>query len=267
MDTERLLTDQPAVAVAAPHRDRGVQVIERVADVLRALAGESQGLSLSEIAGRVGLARSTVHRLVVALEREEFVAPATPNGRVRLGPGLIRLGAASQPELLRELVPLLQQLSEEVAETVDLAVLDGAAVRFVDQVLAPQRLRAVSSIGESFPLSCTANGKALLAALDRTRAERLLPPRLVALTPNTITSREQLWQELDEVQRRGYAIDHEEHNIGISAVGATVSDANGVIAAVTVVVPTPRFSGNEQWLAERLLDTCARASRVLGVSP
>jgi DNA-binding IclR family transcriptional regulator len=263
MDTKKSFVDAP-VAVPAPHADRGVQVIARAADVLRALAGEPDGLSLSEIAGRVGLARSTVHRLVVALEREQLLVAATPNGRVRLGPELTRLGVASQPNLLRELAPLLRGLSEEVQETVDLAVLDGAEVRFVDQALAPQRLRAVSSIGEGFPLFCTANGKALLAALGRELADQLLPAQLAAMTPNTITSRERLWRELDEVRAQGYAVDREEHHVGISAVGAVVSDVNGVGGAITIVVPTPRFGGNEEWLAQRLLDTCARADRVLG---
>jgi DNA-binding IclR family transcriptional regulator len=248
----------------AARADSGVQVIARVADVLRALEGEAQGLSLSQIAKRVGLARSTVHRLVVALEREGFVAAASPNGRVRLGPELARLGAASQPDLLRELRPLLRELSEELQETVDLAVLDGSEVRFIDQVLAPQRLRAVSGVGELFPLYCTANGKALLAALDHDTAEALLPARLTPLTPQTITSREQLWQELEDVRRRGYAVDREEHHVGISAVGATVSDTHGAVGAVTVVAPTPRFAGNEEWLARRLLEACARASEKLG---
>jgi DNA-binding IclR family transcriptional regulator len=181
-----------------------------------------------------------------------------------LGPELTRLGAASQPDLLRELGPLLRQLSEELQETVDLGVLDGSQVRFIDQILAPQRLRAVSGVGELFPLYCTANGKALLAAFEHDTAEALLPARLAPLTSHTITARERLWQELDEVRRLGYAVDREEHHIGISAVGATVSDTHGVAAAITVVVPTPRFLGNEEWLARRLLETCARASERLG---
>ncbi len=248
-------------------RTTGVQVISRAAGVLRALQGHPHGLSLSEIATRVGLARSTVHRLVAALEQEGFVVPASPSGRVRLGPMLARLAAASRGDLRDELHPALQSLSAEVEETVDLAVLEGSAVRFLDQIPAPHRLRAVSAVGETFPAHCTANGKALLAALSREQAENLLPRRLSSYTPNTISSRPALWAELDAVREAGVAYDREEHTLGVCAVGATVDDAVGPIAAITVVAPAERFAASERRLTEALLRTCAEASRTLGGQP
>lgn len=237
-----------------PRAASSVQVIARVADILRALEGEPDGLSLAQISERVGLARSTVHRLAVGLASEGFVVPASPSGRLRLGPALIRLGAASRRELRTELEPHLRRLAAEVEETVDLAVLDGAQVRFLDQVPGAHRLRAVSSIGEAFPLHCSANGKALLAALPRAEADRLLPRRLEALTPNTVTSRAALWRELDEVRRTGLATDREEHTLGICALGLAV---RGGEAAITVVVPAARFAGQEQRFGAALLRTAA----------
>jgi DNA-binding IclR family transcriptional regulator len=245
-------------------RTTGVQVIARAADVLRSLQGHPHGLSLSEIATRVGLARSTVHRLVAALEQEGFVVPASPNGRVRLGPMLARLAAASRGDLRDELHPALARLAAEVEETVDLAVLEGAGVRFLDQIPAPHRLRAVSAVGETFPAHCTANGKALLAALPRDQVERVLPRRLTPYTPNTIASRPALWTELDAVREAGVAYDREEHTLGVCAVGATIDDAVGSVAAITVVAPADRFAKSEKVLAEALLATCAEASRLLG---
>ena len=245
-------------------RDGGVQVIARAADILRTLDEVPTGLSLSEIAERVRLAKSTVHRLVVALEAEGFVISASPNGRVRLGPGLAVLAAAATGDLVGHLRPHLVDLSTSLKETVDLAVLDGDRVLFIDQIAAPRRLRAVSAIGARFPLHCTANGKALLAELSREEARRLLPARLPARTPATITSRTRLWQELDEVRRTGVAYDREEHALGICAVGATVRDRLGNLVAITVVVPAQRFTGNERRLAERLLETCDAAQAELG---
>jgi len=245
-------------------RTTGVQVIARAADVLRSLQGHPHGLSLSEIAARVGLARSTVHRLVAALEDEGFVVPASPNGRVRLGPMLARLAAASRGDLRDELHPALQRLSTEVEETVDLAVLEGANVRFLDQIPAPHRLRAVSGVGETFPAHCTANGKALLAALPRDQVDRLLPRRLAAHTPRTIASRAALWAELDAVREAGVAYYREEHTLGVCAVGATVNDAVGPVAAITVVAPADRFAANEERLTAALLQACAEASRMFG---
>ncbi len=232
-----------------------VQVIARVADILRSLEGEPEGLSLAQIAARVGLARSTVHRLTVGLAAEGFVVPASPSGRLRLGPALARLGAASRRELREELEPFLRRLADEVEETVDLAVLDGSRARFIDQVPGAHRLRAVSSVGDAFPVHCSANGKALLAAMGWERAERLLPARLEALTPNTITSRARLRRELEEVGRTGLAHDREEHTLGICAVGLAVRDAGVAVAAITIVLPSTRFHGNEEHLGACLLRT------------
>src|SRR3712207_436459 len=152
-------------------RTTGVQVIARAADVLRSLQGHPHGLSLSEIAARVGLARSTVHRLVAALEDEGFVVPASPNGRVRLGPMLARLAAASRGDLRDELHPSLQRLAAEVGETVDLAVLDGANVRFLDQLPAPHRRssdlhRLVAALeDEGFVVPASPNGRVRLGPM------------------------------------------------------------------------------------------------------
>lgn len=241
-----------------------VQVIARVADILRALEGEPDGLSLAQIATRVGLARSTVHRLTVGLAAEGFVVPASPNGRLRLGPALARLGAASRRELRQELAPHLRRLAEELKETVDLAVLEGGQARFIDQVPGARRLRAVSSVGDAFPLHCSANGKALLAALPADQAEALLPVRLEALTPNTITSRAQLRRELDEVARTGLAYDREEHTVGICAVGTAIREAGVVVAAITIVLPATRFAGNEEHLGARLLAVGHEIADALG---
>src|SRR5205823_4923755 len=121
---------------------------------------------------------------------------------------------AARRELLLELHPDLVRLAEAANETVDLAVLDGSRVLFVDQVPVPRRLVAASAVGMSFPLHCTANGKALLAALTDQEVERLLPSRLEAETPHTITSRRELLTELARVREEGVAYDREEHTVG-----------------------------------------------------
>src|SRR5215469_13153204 len=95
----------------------GVQVIARAAEILRSLKGHPEGLSLSQISKEVGLARSTVHRIVNALATEDFVTAASPNGRIRLGIGLAPLAAWVNSELRDQLHPYLQRLSSEVNET------------------------------------------------------------------------------------------------------------------------------------------------------
>lgn len=232
-------------------RTNGVQVLTRAAHIMRLLSEHPDGLTFTELANLVGLPRSTVHRIVGTLEEEGFVV-TLPSGRLRLGPALIRLAVTSRRELRHEVAPYLEALSHELNETVDLAVLDGGEVLFIDQHAPRRRLRIVSEIGARFPVHCTANGKALLAGLSDDEVARMLPRRLEALTPNTITDRNQLLHELATVRAHGYAIDDEEHRLGICAVGVAVSDMAGSTAAVTVVVPTARFHGNEQRIISEL---------------
>jgi DNA-binding IclR family transcriptional regulator len=244
----------------------GVQSIARAGAVLRALEAAPDGVTLGELSTAVDLPKSTVHRLVAALTAEELAA-AAPGGRIRLGGGLARLGAASRQSLGNELAPILQQLHAELGETVDLAVLDGTVARFVDQIAAPHRLRAVSAVGAAFPIHCTANGKALLAALPDEHALSLLPPRLERFTPSTIVSRKALLVELAQVRRDGVAVDGEEHTEGICAVGAAVLDSAGdPVAAISVPVPTPRFLGREVDYAKRVRAAASAATRRLSGS-
>jgi DNA-binding IclR family transcriptional regulator len=241
----------------------GIQVISRAVQILQALDGERNGLSLSQLAGRTGLPRSTVHRLLAALEVEGFVAAASPGGRMRLGPALLRLAEAGRPDLQQLIRPAMQRLFDELDETIDLAVLDGDHLRFVDQIPAPHRLRAVSAVGATFPLHCTANGKAVLALMADDEVRRLLPGRLPRHTPNTITSRPTLLRELADIRERGVAFDREEHTAGISAAGFGFRDPAGRYAAVTVPMPTQRFEGREQAIATRLVRVARDVDRTL----
>jgi DNA-binding IclR family transcriptional regulator len=252
------LTDRPTVS-----RAPGIQSIARAAAVLRALEQVPDGLTLIELSHAVGLPKSTVHRLVGALTSEDLLA-ARPDGRIGLGGGLTRLAVARRKSLPGLVRPALVELRGRLGETVDLAVLDGAALRFVDQLPGDHRLRAVSAVGAEFPLHCTANGKALLAALEPEEALALLPARLPRHTPATITTRAALLRELEQVRRRGVAFDREEHTEGISAVGAVVLDAGGAVAAVlSVPVPTARFQGLEKRYESAVRAAAARASELL----
>jgi DNA-binding IclR family transcriptional regulator len=222
----------------------GIQVIARVAQILRALDGEPQGLSLSELAKRVDLPRSSVHRIVSALSAD---------GRVVLGPEIGRL-AAGRREFWRELRPYMERLFYSLSETVDCSVLDGDHVRFVDQIPGPHRLRAVSVVGSSFPLHSTANGKAILAELSSDELARLLPGRLKRHTEHTITDPAELMAELARIREAGVAFDHEEQTVGISAAGVALRAPSGEFAALTVPMPTQRFVGNEAEIAKALLE-------------
>ena len=232
-------------------RAEGIQVIARATNVLRHLAGGPDGLSIAQLAGSLGLPRSTTHRIVQALTKEGL-AREISSGRYVLGPELMSLAFAGHRGLRSQLSPHVQQLSTQLGETVDLAVLSDADVLFIDQHVSRQTLQVASQVGARFPAHCTASGKALLATLPRWRVERLLPWALPPLTPRTITSRRAMLEELDRIGRSGVAYDFEEHSPGIIAVAVAITDHCGETAALSVVVPSARYRERED-LEEALL--------------
>lgn len=232
-----------------------VQVIARAATILRALETENAGLSLGQIAQRVKLARSTVQRIVSALETERLVIAATPNGRVRLGPAILRLAASARDDFVNLARPYIVRLSEELGETVDLSTVKKDHLVFIDQVTGSQRLRAVSGVGETFPLHCTANGKAYLARLGDVQMEKLIGRSYQARTPKTLTDLKTLLADLKTVRKTGVAYDLEEHTVGICAAGVAMQDKLGNAVAISVPVPTQRFAGQQKHIADRLLAT------------
>ena len=230
-----------------------IQVIQRAGSILRALEPYAGGRSVGEVAAEVGLPRSSVHRILKSLEGEGLVVSVSDERGFRLGPAFMRMASSASAWLTDHAHPLIAQLSAEIDETVDLAVRSGTSAHFIDQVAAGNRLRAVSAVGLSFPLHCTANGKALLAQLDDRAITELLGQHLERLTPHTITDLGALLRELGEVRRSGLAFDREEHHLGISAVGTTVDNQYGLAVAVSVPVPTSRFAEREEYLCDRLL--------------
>ena len=236
----------------------------RSAEILRAVNGKPHGLSLSEIAAAVKLPRSTVHRIVTALGQEGLVVPASPSGRYRLGPEIMRLAATERSHMRFDVRPYLEALSTSTTETVDLAVLARHEVVFIDQVVSTVHpLRAVSAVGQVFPAWCTAPGKALLARISDEKVRQLLPTRLSRFTPHSITNLEELIAQLAQVRRTGVASVRDEYTDGISAVGAVIEDQSGSLAAVSVPMPSQRFAGNERRLSKMLLQCVGEINRSL----
>jgi DNA-binding IclR family transcriptional regulator len=151
----------------------GIQVIGRAAAVLRALKDDPSGLSLGQIADRVALPRSTVQRIVAALQEERLVIASSQGNGVRLGPELHALARAARYNIVDRCRPYLTEMRDRIGETVDLSVLRAGRMIFLDQVQGSHRLRTISSVGEVFPLTTTANGRACLALLPEAEAQSL----------------------------------------------------------------------------------------------
>lgn len=238
----------------------GIQVIARAAAVLRALQQHPEGLSLGELAKLLALPRSTVQRIVEALDQEALVMAASASRGVRLGPALLALANATRFEIAEIARPTLVELSRTTGETVDLSLLDGDKLVFVDQVSSEQhRLRAESGVGVAFPLHCTANGKALLAALDDDRLQRLKPRlKLARHTAQTLTTWSSLMAAIAQVRDTGIGTDMEENSEGICALSMALALPTGELAAISIPVPTPRFEQQRSRLEDALRRHCSR---------
>jgi DNA-binding IclR family transcriptional regulator len=242
------VADPQAELPRTPEAPGGVQVIARVGQILRALSGEAQGLSLAQLADRIGLPRSTVHRIVTALTAE----------------GLVATASYSQAELWRkDAEPYMRRIFDEIGETVDLSVLDGDHVRVIYGIPAHHHLHVTVDIGSTFPLYGSSKGRAILAAYPPDVAARMLPDRLEPLTEKTVVTREGILALLDKVRQTGVAYNLEEATAGICTQAIAVRGSTGALLAISVPVPTQRYWAIEDKITRVLLDVRKEALAAL----
>ena len=245
----------------------GIRVISRAAEILRALNDESRGLSIGQIASQVNLPRSTVQRIVGALKVEGFVIDGPGESQIRIGPAFFSIAAASLSDFKDPIRPYLEELCDELNETVDLSILSGSSVVFLDQCSSQRKgLVAVSEVGARFPAHACAPGKCLLAEIDESSLAHLLQQELEKLTNSTITDIRAFQEELQKVRVDGIAIDRQEHTEGISAVSAVISNLPRGTAAISIPMPTQRFEGNEERYTQALKACREKINHALGLN-
>lgn len=223
-------------------RQTGIQVIARAAAILRALGNNASGLSLSAIAQIVSLPRSTVHRIIVALEEEYLVESIGPSGGFRLGHALGQLVHQTQADIISSVREYLNKLSTQVRESVCLATLAGDKVNVVDCIIFERELRVVFSIGIEAPAYATASGKIMLAALPEQALQLILPKKLPVLTEATL-SRPELTAQLHQVRDSGIAVDEQEHIEGVCTFAVPLETYLGNYA-ISIIAPSMRAARN-----------------------
>ena len=217
----------------------GIQVIARAAAILRTLKETQTGMSLAQIATRLDLPRSTVQRIVTALQDERLVIASASGGGLRLGPELHALAGAARYDIVERCRPFLSDLAQTTGETVDLSVLRGPRIIFLDQVQGNHRLRTISCVGEVFPLTSTANGRACLSLLPDADVARLAHAEWAQLGVKADLAG--LLSLLADVRETGLAYDLDDHTPGISAIGFAFRDPAGDLHSISVPVPSTRF--------------------------
>jgi DNA-binding IclR family transcriptional regulator len=210
-------------------------VLGRALALLTAFRGGETEVTLSELARRTGLAKSTAHRLLRELEDWDVVERT--DGGIRLGMRLFELGSQvpRQRGLQEAAAPFLADLFEAAHETVHLAVPDGVEVVYVQKLAVRGGPKVPSRVGGRMPAYCTGVGKVMLAYAPHARLDAVLAAGLPRRTPRTVIAPGLLRQELATIRERGVAMEHEESTVGVTCVAAPVLDAAGVaVAAVSI---------------------------------
>jgi DNA-binding IclR family transcriptional regulator len=221
-----------------------VESVRRSFAILEAL-GTAPALGVKQVAERTELTPSTAHRLLVTLVDCGYVVQDARTGRYQLAGKLVGL-AARVPDRFAGLRTAargpLEDLRDATGETANLVALDGRDVVYIDQAEGSRSVRMFTQPGQRALSHTTGSGKAILAYREPRELASLFPSTLERLTPKTIRSLAALTTDLAAVRRRGYAIDHEEHEEGVSCVAAAVLTVPGrPVAALSVSGPTPRI--------------------------
>ena len=249
----------------------GLSTVRNAARLLKVFRSRETDLGVSELSRRLGLGKSTVHRMLTTLVAEGLVEQDPRTGGYRLGIVMFELGQAVRVhmDLHAAVGPVLTELRTQTGESSQVGVLDGHEVVYVDRMESAHSLRLFTDTGRRVPVHCTSSGKVLLAYLPEARRQAVLRDApLSALTPSTITSPEQLLLEVDRVRRRGWAEAVNEREIGIASIAAPIRDIGGeVVAAVSIGVPLARCNVMAlRRLAPVIMEAAEAASRRLGWS-
>jgi IclR family KDG regulon transcriptional repressor len=249
----------------------GLSTVRNAARLLKVFRSREADLGVSELARRLGLGKSTVHRMLTTLAAEGLIEQNPQTGGYRLGIVMFELGEAVRVHLdLHAAVgQVLGELRAQTGESSQVGVLDGHEVVYVDRLESAHSLRLFTETGRRVPVHCTSSGKVLLAYLPEARRRAVLQAApLIAMTPHTITSAEQLAAELTRVRRRGWAEAVNEREIGVASIAAPIRDiSDEVVAAISIGVPLARCSVMAlRRLAPTIVEAAEAASRRLGWS-
>jgi len=248
--------------------------LSSVANALRlvkAFSDDDHELGISGLAKRLGLAKSTVHRLATTLVGEGMLEQSAEDGKYRLGLALFELGAMvrRRMDFTASARPFLRMLMEKTGETAHLAILDHGSVLYLITHESQQAIRSSFNVGTRSPAHSTAIGKALLAFQPEEAVQAVIARGLHPSTPNTLTDARTLRREMEAVRMRGYAIDDEESEIGLRSIAAPIrSDSGSVIAGISISGPVHRTTRKTLlgW-SQDLIAAADAASQRLGWQP
>lgn len=200
----------------------GVQSVDRAIDLLEILADTGRATGLSEIAEHSGLPLPTIHRLMRTLVARGY-ARQLPSRRYTLGPRAVRIGEVAGRQMGAGTRPHLERLARELGESANLAMLDGDMAVYVAQASSTHSMRMFTEVGRRVHCHCTGVGKTILSQLPEVRARAIIASAgMPPATDRSLTTLDDLLEELDLIRSRGYAVDDNEQEVGVRCFAVAV---------------------------------------------
>jgi IclR family transcriptional regulator, acetate operon repressor len=223
---------------------RGTQAVLRGMFLLKSFTDEKPSWTLAALSKNLKLNKTTVYRLLTALESEGLIRRNPDGESYALGPEMVILGArAMRSYTLRDVChDPLKEIAESSGETATLEIFAGSDVLILDEIRGAHLLGAAPSLGTRWPAFATSTGKAMMAHMAEDEVEDILKGPLIQYTPKTITDPSRLRKEFVEIRKRGYAVADEALELGFRAIGAALFQHNGELAgAISLGGPVVRF--------------------------
>ena len=249
-----------------------INSILRAGSILKCFSRGKGTFKMSEISAQVGLDRSTTYRILLSLEKCGLVEKDPRTGEYSLGPAALEIGSAflGRTDLFQIAKPAMADLALKVQETVNLAILSETEILYIDKVDSPRSVGVMSKVGQRNPVYCTSLGKTLLAFQAEERQARILNAiEFKPLTPNTLTSKKQLIQELQAVRKQGYALDRREIEEEVECISAPIRDYQGfTVAAISISGPQRKIdTPQEKRFVAAVVQAATQISAKLGFQP
>lgn len=250
-------------------RENVVKSVSRALDIIHLVGLKKGGLGVTEIAKQIDINKSSVYRILSTLAQYGYIEQDQATGRYKLGYKFLEVSSRllDSIDIRAEARPFLQELENETNEVIHLVVYDQGEVVYIEKLEGNETLRMHSKVGKRAPMHCTSVGKAILAHQPSGIVHEILDRKgLPVHTDKTITDKGHLLEELAEVKQKGYALDLEENENGITCIAAPIFDHLGkVVAAVSISGPTIRMDlGRLQLLEKRIVQTGLQISARLG---
>ncbi len=236
-------------------RSNLIQSLIKALDIIELLDSKGE-MGISDIGQELGLQKSTVYRLISTLKHKGYVVQNAANSKYSNSFKLFEMGnnVVEGLGLRRQAQPFMEKLAERSHEAVNLAIMDGKHMLYIDKIESSETIKVDLRVGKRLPAYCTGLGKAMLAYMPPEKTiEFFAHENLVKYTKNTIIELPKLLEELEKVREKGYCIDNEEYVQGLVCVAAPVMSFKGeVVAALSIAVPKYRLDGGDKDLNEMI---------------